>query len=431
MTKNKIKGKMRILSIILTCIGLTTFAGNVNGQVKVPESINLSGQWHFKPDAAKKGLDDKWYEHDLQTGDPAQAMIKLPGSTDEAKTGLQNPKKPNLDGLYRPNMYTGPAWYERSVDVPNSWKGKHLTLFLERNHWVNHVWLDGVDYGTHDNLISPQLFDLGVNIKPGKHRLTICVDNTLKFDLGPFVSINYEGTQTNWNGIVGAIELRAADQVALDKIEVYPDVEHKLIKVKTYINNVTGSTIKTNVRFTVSDANGTPTSTQVYLNVSAGKGESVIEKNIPMGEHPRLWDEFSPNLYLLKASLFSKNNPFRSEKNISFGMRKFGTRGTQFTMNGRPLMLRGTLECAIFPLTGYPPTDVASWCRIFKIEKSYGLNFIRFHSWTPPEAAFTAADEEGIMIQAEGPVANIDVRENPERNKFIEQELFGIIKTYR
>jgi hypothetical protein len=59
------------------------------------------------------------------------------------------------------------------------------------------------------------------------------VDNTLKFNLGLFVSINYEGTQTNWNGIVGAIELRAADFVALSDIEVYPDVDRKLIKIES------------------------------------------------------------------------------------------------------------------------------------------------------------------------------------------------------
>ena len=61
-------------------------------------------------------------------------------------------------------------------------------------------------------------------------------------------------------------------------------------------------------------------------------------------------------------------------------------------MNGRPVFLRGTLECSVFPLTGYPPTDVPAWQRIYRIMKSYGLNFIRFHSWCPPEAAFAAAD---------------------------------------
>ena len=76
-------------------------------------------------------------------------------------------------------------------------------------------------------------------------------------------------------------------------------------------------------------------------------------------------------------------------------------RGHTVLLNGRPLFLRGTLECCIFPLTGYPPTDVESWKRIIRVCKSHGLNHIRFHSWCPPEAAFVAADELGFYYQVE------------------------------
>ena len=105
------------------------------------------------------------------------------------------------------------------------------------------------------------------------------------------------------------------------------------------------------------------------------------------------------------------------QRTVRFGMREFAAKGTQFTMNGRPVFLRGTLECSVFPLTGYPPTDVASWQRIYRIMKSYGLNFIRFHSWCPPEAAFAAADIEGIMIQAEGPQANVNAGAGPDARR--------------
>jgi hypothetical protein len=111
-------------------------------------------------------------------------------------------------------------------------------------------------------------------------------------------------------------------------------------------------------------------------------------------------------------------------------MRKFAARGTQFTLNDRPVYLRGTLECSVFPLTGYPPTDVPAWQRIFRIMKSYGLNYIRFHSWCPPEAAFAAADIEGIMIQAEGPQANVEAGSDPRRDAFIEAEFKRMVDTY-
>ena len=138
----------------------------------------------------------------------------------------------------------------------------------------------------------------------------------------------------------------------------------------------------------------------------------------------KLWDEFSPNLSEVTVKLGD------DQRTVRFGMRELAMCGTQFTMNGRPLFLRGTLECSVWPLTGYPPTDVAAWRRIFRIEKSYGLNFIRFHSWCPPEAAFAAADLEGIMIQAEGPKANVDAGSDPVRDAFIEAEFKRMVDTY-
>ena len=84
-----------------------------------------------------------------------------------------------------------------------------------------------------------------------------------------------------------------------------------------------------------------------------------------------------------------------------FGMRKFTVNGRQMSINGRNIFLRGTLECAIFPKTGFPPTTVDEWMRIFRICRSYGLNHVRFHSWCPPEAAFQAADLSGIYLAVE------------------------------
>ena len=111
-------------------------------------------------------------------------------------------------------------------------------------------------------------------------------------------------------------------------------------------------------------------------------------------------------------------------------MRELEIHGTQFVLNGRPIFLRGTLECAVFPLTGYPPTDVPGWQRIFRIIKSYGLNFMRFHSWCPPEAAFAAADIEGVYLQVEGPEANIRIDRHAPIGRFMEQELLRMVRTY-
>ena len=88
---------------------------------------------------------------------------------------------------------------------------------------------------------------------------------------------------------------------------------------------------------------------------------------------------------------------------VTFGFREISISGSDILLNGEPIHLRGTVESCCFPETGFPPCDTASWERIFRICKSYGLNHMRFHSYCPPEAAFVAADRLGFYLQPEGP----------------------------
>ena len=84
------------------------------------------------------------------------------------------------------------------------------------------------------------MYDLGTGVVPGKHVLTIRVDNTVKIDLGVFVSALFGGTETDMNGIVGRIELAATDPVAIDNVRVDPDVEKKEVGFFVRTINATG-----------------------------------------------------------------------------------------------------------------------------------------------------------------------------------------------
>ncbi len=120
---------------------------------------------------------------------------------------------------------------------------------------------------------------------------------------------------------------------------------------------------------------------------------------LDLGKDALLWDEFNPNVYELLFTLASDNES--DTRSVDFGLREFRSEGSRFVINGRPVFLRGTLECAIFPKTGYPSTDIDYWKKIYRAVKNHGLNHVRFHSWCPPEVAFDAADEMGVYLQVE------------------------------
>ena len=55
----------------------------------------------------------------------------------------------------------------------------------------------------------------------------------------------------------------------------------------------------------------------------------------------------------------------------------------------------------------FPKRAIASWTKrrgrisSAPIDRSYGVNCVRFHSHCPPEAAFAAADGMGMLLQPE------------------------------
>jgi hypothetical protein len=375
-------------------------------------------------DREDRGEADQWFGRDLADvivlpgvltaqgfGDPVSMQTKWTGNinqiwqSDPYYKQYQTPGNFKMPFWLQPDRhYVGAAWYQRQIEVPPNWQGKRLALFLERPHWKTTVWLDDRCLGSQDSLGTAHVYELGVNVPAGKHRLTIRVDNRMIVDVGNNAHSVSDHTQGNWNGIAGRIELQATDPVWIDDVRVYPNIKDKTVKVSVSIGNGTGTSGAGTLTIQVAqppsaEVQSPPGVGVLHVPVSWTAQGGSVEGICPMGDDCRLWDEFRPNLYTMTVDLKGPNCQDRAS--VQFGMREVGTQGTRIAVNGTPIFLRGTLECCIFPLTGHPPTDVDSWKRVIRICKAHGLNHIRFHSWCPPEAAFVAADELGFYYHVE------------------------------
>ena len=156
--------------------------------------------------------------------------------------------------------------------------------------------------------------------------------------------------------------------------------------------------------------------------------DSIIKLEYELGNETALWDEYHQPVYLLNIKL-SNNHKVLDARKVTFGMRKFATRGTNFTINNRATILRGKHDACVFPLTGCPPMDTEGWIHVFRIAKSYGINHYRFHTWCPPEAAFEAADKLGIYLQPELPFWNIK-SDTLRLMKMFMEEGTALLKSY-
>lgn len=383
--------------------------------------IDLSGLWRFQLDPMGFG---KTPGSELYLSKLTESIV-LPGSMDESGKGIPNTVS-HVDRLSRKFEYCGQAWYQREVEIPDSWQGKEIILTLERCHWETSVYVDGVPAGTDERLSTPNRFILTKQLTPGLHTLTLCVDNRLKYPMDQWTHGTTEYTQTNWNGIVGDMKLEAKPTYYLANVQVEPDIQQKNVRIRCAFHTG-GKNGQGNLTLTVKDQTGKKVAESTTPVTFQGK-EDVTEQILSLGKTITLWDEFSPALYTLEAALFTEAG--QDSRSLRFGMRKVEQGKHHIRLNNRDIHLRGVLDCAVFPLTGYPSTNPDDWRRIMGTVKEYGFNHVRFHSWCPPEAAFTAADELGLYLQVELPMWIKDVGKYPARRDFFEQEMYAILNEY-
>lgn len=395
------------------------------------QTIDLSGVWRYETDPENAGYSQKFFIRRLKN-----AGFTLPGSACENKIGKKQESFTELSSetvrcLRQKYSYTGALWLQHEFELPKSLEDKCLTLFFERVGIASELWLDGVKIGRQIvELSTPHTYDLTRLVSAGTHTLTVRLDNSDLLNIDGMASGYSDDTQSIWLGIIGKIELRAEDIFHISNLQVFPEKNSVTVRVTACSDCASPHERRiVTVSLTVTAPDGKRLKTVEYKETLYNK-KQVLHLNYPMEDEIEYWDEFNPALYTMTATLTYSGGDISEEmenvtvsesekprvtsgydeKTVVFGMRTIEVKDKEFILNGRPIALRGTLDCAIYPKTGYPPTDLETWLHTMRTVKEYGLNHIRFHAWCPPEAAFEAADITGVYVLAEMPFwLNTDV----------------------
>ena len=391
------------------------------------ETIILEGEWTVVLDSMNVGEQEKWYESNLEG-----VAVNLPGTLDLAGLGKKSDlvkydRSTVFAHLQREREYIGKAWYQKEINISGDLAAQNLELSLERVLWKSDLWINGKYVGSQESLVAPHQFDLKGFIVEGKNSITVRVDNSSIYPNINIIGDKYSEassknmahaytnhTQIIWNGILGKMSLKPMDKIK--NIQVDSDIENKKLFVTAEILSA-----ETEVRYRILEEG----EVLEEGNLNLSQNSNLEKYELTLNDKVKPWDEFNPSIYELELTI----NGFTTSQ--KFAVRKISSSdNAELLLNGNRIFLRGTLECAVFPLTGFPPTDKSSWLKIINSAKSYGLNHFRFHSWCPPKAAFEAADELGFYIQAELPHWNLKVGMDQKTNEFLENEAELILKNY-
>ena len=363
------------------------------------------------------------------------APIRLPGTLDESHIGfpdstekqwhLENARKlgfwqegdPIVTRLTRKYTYEGQAKISRKLKwmIP---AGKRVFLECERARHVK-LYVNGQEAPWYQpvSISTPYVFEITPYVT-GNDSFLFLSDNTYPgWPYEPIIrsSAAADETQTNWNGMLGYLRLRIENQVFLSNARVYP--HHDTLDVCAVLDaachwhgviHLDSEALEQNLSKVIDIQSGI---TEVWIR------NARIKENLP------LWDMEEGNLQTLSLSAMGLET-----KTVHFGLRSFQAKEGHFVLNSRRIFLRSEANCAVFPETGYLPMTVEAWKEILKTYQSYGVNCMRFHSHCPPEAAFFAADELGMLMQPE--LSNWDPKDafsNGEKKQYYQTELMQIL----
>lgn len=388
------------------------------------QTINLAGTWQFAIDRNDQGVSEQWYKRTLDDTIelPASMPQRLKGDDISVNTHwvgslydssyFYNPymakyRKPGKDMkltffLTPDKHYVGVAWYQRTVRLQQYDKNSCYTLYLERPHIETTLFVNGQRVGMRNSLVVAHQYDVTPYLHQGENVISIRIDNRPEtVNVGQDSHSITDQTQGDWNGIVGRIELQQTSATHITDLQVYPDIDKQEALVKLQVVGKPKSKYTLTLHAYSNEIEGGYSEGRIETTVTLTSDTTLFEYSVKL-KNMKLWDEFHPYTYILTA-LLSKKKSTVDLTGTTFGMRKFEIRGKMFYVNGHEVQLRGTVENCDFPLTGYAPMDIASWERVFRRCKEYGLNHMRFHSYCPPNAAFAAADKVGFYLQPEGP----------------------------
>lgn len=441
----------------------------------------------------EKGLWDGAYMRILLNGkwhvvleDGTTGQMDLPGTLDENGIGHRDvganqwhpdavlgnaageidKDAPIATRFTRRHTYEGEARISRKITVPD-YGTDRLFVLAERARALR-LLVDGEACAVfrQGTLSTPYIFEL-TGAAPGEHEFTFLSDNS--YPGMPKAAICYSSaatdeTQTNWNGILGECSMYTRPQNFIDSVRAYPRAVKKEEKNKAggYVLDVCvelapgakkvykdAKIILQSEALAAGELEDTQTLTEIISYSGEGLAEAGTDKeenpktmeiwfrDLPLRENVKLWDEDEGNLYEMAVTLDNgmsaeDKGGSTAECRTRFGIRSFGDNGSgRLALNGRAIFLRGEANCAEYPETGHPPMTIPEWKEMLLKYRSYGINFVRFHSHCEPEAAFAAADELGMLLQPE--LSHWDPKDafgTEESYRYYRAELVDLLKTY-
>ncbi|MBI5834666.1 MAG: hypothetical protein HZB16_20395 [Armatimonadetes bacterium] len=369
----------RLWALLFVVIGQTCAAA------QRPDAVALDGAWEFRFAPDDRGSTERWY----QPGTTFDRRLNVPGCWDAQGVGEPTDKM-------RHNA-VGVGWYRRAVTLPAGWRGRRLWLNVGGVHRSARVWFNGVSVGEHIGYPTSFRLDVTAAVRPdAPQQVVLAVDS--RHDkardplVGAFDVIDY--MDLTWGGITESVTLDSTGDGWIDDAFAVGDPAAHRAQLRLTLAGTAGDQVICRTR----GGDG-----RVYREVTVAPRGDQTTLSLDLAGAP-LWTPESPNL-LTSELILRRAGQVLDRTEVRFGLRRLETTADGFRLNGDRFWLRGYGDDYTFPLTIAAPANVPAWKRYLQRRREFGFNGVRHHSTMLGESYLRAADEVGMFVQPELPIA--------------------------
>ena len=288
-------------------------------------------------------------------------------------------------------------WYQRTFDVPSSWKGKQILLHFGAVDWKADVWVNDVKVGEHTGGFTPFYFDITSALNKGNNQLVVKVWDPADRGEQPRGK-QVERPEGIWytpvTGICQTVWLEPVAAQHIAHLKTTPDIDKKTVKVEVATNVCSPDKVEVKVF----DGKNL---------VAKGAALNGVPVELTMPEDVKLWSPESPSLYDMEVTLYKDGKAIDQVKSYT-ALRKFSTHKdkngiTRLQLNNKDYFQFGPLDQGWWPDGLYTaPTDEALVYDLKKI-KDFGYNMVRKHVKVEPARWYTYCDQLGLIVWQDMP----------------------------
>ncbi|CAM2066470.1 Beta-galactosidase [Sulfidibacter corallicola] len=362
-----------------------------------PNRLLLNGQWKFhwvrKP--ADRPLD--FYRTDFD--DAAWARIAVPGCWEFLGYGTPwyldeaYPFPPNPPHI--PHDYNPVGSYRHRFQVPESWRGKRVTIEFGAVESAFYLWVNGVKVGYSQGSRLPAEFDITEHLVPG--------ENLLAVEVYRWSDGSYLECQDFWriSGIKRDVVLVAREAMWIEDFEARAALVNDYREGHLNLTVHVGGSISApyRVRATVLDA---ANRARLWRDeVETNHSEVTWRQSF---EGIAGWSAETPNLYRLTIELLDAKGAVIEALVHDIGFRTVEIEGGRLLVNGKAITLRGVNRHEHDPVMAQV-VDEASMIRDIQLMKRLNVNAVRTSHYPNDPRWYRLCDRYGLYVVDE---ANIE-----------------------